>query len=162
MTRAADYAVRAIVHLASLPDGARASLSDLATGVDVPPAFLSKILQRLVRVGLLTSRRGKRGGFELSRRIASVSLFDVLNAFDSVPTLNTCLAPGGCARSATCGAHPIWVEAQQRLNEVLSAASLDRIARLTRARQRRAIPRRCLAGRGLDEHRQLAVGRHQA
>ncbi len=153
MTRAADYAVRAIVHLASLPDGSRASLGDLATGVDVSPAFLSKVLQRLVRAGLLTSRRGKHGGFELSRHIASVSLLDVLDAFDSVPTLNACLAPGGCARSATCGAHPVWVEAQHRVHEVLAAASLDGIARATRVHRRRATASGRLAGHGLDEHR---------
>ncbi len=153
MTRAADYAVRAIVHLASLPDGSRASLDDLATGVDVSPAFLSKVLQRLVRAGLLTSRRGKHGGFELSRHIASVSLLDVLDAFDSVPTLNACLVPGGCARSASCGAHRVWVEAQHRVHEVLAGASLDRIARATRSRRQRAAARCLQAGDGLDEQR---------
>jgi Rrf2 family protein len=153
MTRAADYAVRAMVHLASLADGSRASLADLATGVDVSPAFLSKVLQRLVRAGLIRSRRGRRGGFELSRDVASVSLLDVLHALDSVPTLNACLAPNGCARSATCGAHIVWLDAQQQLHDVLGGASLDRIARLTRARQRRAAPRRRRAGHDLDEHR---------
>jgi Rrf2 family protein len=153
MTRAADYAVRAIVHLASLPDRSRASLGELATGVDVSPAFLSKVLQRLVRAGLIRSRRGKCGGFELSRDIASVSLLDVLHALDSVPTLNACLAPRGCARSATCGAHVVWLEAQGRLRDVLAGASLARIARLSRARRRPAAPRGRGAGRDLDEHR---------
>ncbi len=131
MTRAADYAVRAMVHLASLPDGSRAGLADLATGVDVSPAFLSKVLQRLVKAGLIRSWRGKRGGFELSREVASVSLLDVLHALDSVPTLNACLAPDGCARSATCGAHVVWLEAQRQLRGVLAGASLARIARLS-------------------------------
>ncbi len=152
MTRAADYAVRAIVHMASLPEGSRASLGELAAGIDVPQAFLSKVLQRLVTAGLLASRRGKRGGFELVRHTRSVSLLDVLVAFDGVPTLNACLAPGGCARSATCGVHPVWVEAQHRVREVLAGASLDRLARVTRARQQRAATRRT-AGHGLDEHR---------
>src|SRR5512146_1804967 len=143
MTRAADYAVRAIVHLASLPGGSRASLGDLSIGVDVSPAFLSKVLQRLVKAGLLASRRGQHGGFELSRHVASISLLDVLDAFDSVPTLNACLAPGGCTRSAACGAHPVWVEAQQHVHEVLAGASLDRIARATRPRHRRFTVRRC-------------------
>ena len=102
VTRAADYAIRAMVHLASFADGKRASLDELATGIDVPPAFLSKVLQRLVKAGLLTSRRGKRGGFELSRDVASVSLLEILRALDSVPVLNACLAPTGCGRSATC------------------------------------------------------------
>lgn len=153
MTRAADYAVRAIVHLASLPDGSRASLCDLAAGVGVSPAFLSKVLQRLVKAGLIRSRRGKHGGFELSRDIASVSLLDVLHALDSVPTLNACLAPRGCARSAICGAHVVWLEAQERLREVLAGASLARIARFTRAHRRPAASRRRTAGHDLDEQR---------
>jgi len=151
MTRAADYAVRAIVHLASLRGGSRISLGELATGVDVSPAFLSKVLQRLVKAGLIRSWRGRLGGFELSRDLASVSLLDVLHAFDSVPTLNACLAPGGCARSASCGAHVVWLEAQQRLREVLAGASMDRIGRLTRSRRRPTATRGRRAGHDLDE-----------
>ncbi len=138
MTRAADYAVRAMVHLASLASGSRARLDELAAGVDVPPAFLSKVLQRLVKAGLLSSRRGKRGGFELSRPVVSVSLLDILHALDGVPTLNACLVPGGCGRVATCGTHVVLVEAQRRVRETLAGASLDRIAQLSRARQQRA------------------------
>ncbi len=141
MTRAADYAVRVMIHLSSLPDGFRANLADLATHAGVPPAFLSKVLQRLVKAGLVDSRRGQKGGFALTRDVASVSLFDVLRALDSVPTLNACLEPGGCRRSVTCGAHVVWLEAQERLREVLASASLERIAGIGRARQRLAAPR---------------------
>ncbi len=141
MTRAADYAVRVMVHLACLPHGSRASLAHLASSVDVPETFLSKVLQRLVKGGLVASRRGKKGGFELARDIASVSLLDVLHALDSVPALNTCLGSEGCARSVTCGAHVVWLEAQERMREVLAGASLERVARITRARQRLAASR---------------------
>ncbi len=125
-----------------MPGGSRISLVDLAAGVDVPPTFLSKVLQRLVRAGLLVSRRGKNGGFELARDLGSVSLLDVLHALDSVPALNACLGPGGCTRSASCGAHVVWLEAQERLREVLAGASLDRVARIGRSRERLAASRR--------------------
>jgi Rrf2 family protein len=127
-----------MVHLASLPEGSRASLGTLAASVDVPATFLSKVLQRLVKAGLVVSWRGKKGGFELARNLASVSLLDVLNALDGVPALNTCLGGQGCTRSVTCGAHMVWLEAQERLREVLAGASLERVARITRARQRLA------------------------
>ncbi len=142
MTRAADYAVRVIVHLSSQPDRSRVSLAELAASVDVPPTFLSKVLQRLVKAGLIASRRGKHGGFELARDVASVSLLDVLDALDSVPTLNACVVPKGCARSATCGAHVIWLEAQEQLREVLAGASFARIVRISRARQVRTASHR--------------------
>jgi Rrf2 family protein len=138
LTRAADYAVRVMVHLSTLPPATRASLAGLADEVDVPAAFLSKVLQRLVKGGLVTSHRGARGGFELARNVASVSLLDVLQAMDGEPTLNTCLTASGCDRSPGCAAHPVWLEAQERMREVLASASLERLGRVTRARRRLA------------------------
>lgn len=137
LTRAADYGVRVMIHLANngLP-GKRSSLTDLADAAEVSPAFLSKVLQRLVRAGLVTSRRGKRGGFELLERGRAASLMDVLSALDGVPALNVCLVDGGgCHRSTWCAAHPVWVEAQARMREVLTAASLQTVARESRERQ---------------------------
>ena len=65
LTRAADYAVRVMVHLAAVAPGTRASRTELAGAVDCPEQFLSKVLQSLTRAGLVTSHRGNTGGFEL-------------------------------------------------------------------------------------------------
>lgn len=56
LTRAADYGVRVMMDLANAVPGSRSSLTDLADAVEVSPAFLSKVLQRLVRAGLVASR----------------------------------------------------------------------------------------------------------
>ncbi|MGE5357505.1 MAG: RrF2 family transcriptional regulator [Bacteroidales bacterium] len=139
LTRAADYGVRVMVRLATLPAGSRTSLPELAASVDVPPVFLSKVLQRLVKSGLVASRRGKQGGFELACDAASVTLYDVLEALDSVPWLNQCVGTAAaCDRSPCCAAHLVWIEAQERMREVLTSASLERMARLGRARERLA------------------------
>jgi Rrf2 family protein len=138
LTRAADYAVRVMVELSAMTPAARASLAELADQVQVPAAFLSKVLQQLAKGGLVTSRRGKGGGFELARGMASISLLDVLQAMDSEPTLNICLTANGCDRSPACAAHAVWLEAQERMREVLAAASIERLGRITRARRRLA------------------------
>jgi len=126
LTRAADYAVRAMIHLAST-DAGRSSLNELAEAAEVSPAFLSKVLQRLVRAGLVASYRGKKGGFELLERGRSATLYEILQALDGVPELNICLAPGGCGRTPTCAAHAVWEKAQAQLREVLSAATLEKL-----------------------------------
>lgn len=136
LTRAADYGVRVMIHLANGIPGTRSSLTDLAGAAEVSPAFLSKVLQRLVRAGLVASRRGKRGGFELLERGRQASLMDILGALDGVPELNTCLIDGGCHRSTWCAAHCVWVEAQEKMREVLAAATLQGLARDSRERQR--------------------------
>jgi Rrf2 family protein len=135
LTRAADYGVRVMIHLANGIPGTRSSLTDLAGAADVSPAFLSKVLQRLVRAGLVASRRGKRGGFELLERGRQASLMDILAALDGVPELNACLVDGGCHRSTWCAAHAVWVEVQDKMREVLVGATLQRLARDSRDRQ---------------------------
>jgi Rrf2 family protein len=135
LTRAADYGVRVMIQLASAGVDARVSLSALADAAEVSPAFLSKILQRLVHAKLIVSQRGKKGGFELLERGRAASLLDILEAIDGVPGLNLCLLPGGCDRSEWCGAHPVWKTAQSRLLETLAAATLGQLVAETRARQ---------------------------
>jgi Rrf2 family protein len=135
LTRAADYGVRVMIHLASADTNPRSSLSELADAAEVSPAFLSKVLQRLVRSGLVASWRGKKGGFELLERGRCASLLDILQALDGVPELNICLLSGGCHRSSWCPAHPVWQEAQVRMRDTLSAATLEQLVLDTRARQ---------------------------
>ena len=132
LTRAADYGVRALIHLADVESHTRASLTDLAKVADVTPAFLSKVLQRLVQAGLVASKRGKRGGFELVPRARTATLLEILLALDGVPDLNICLGPDGCGRSSWCAAHPVWREAQDRMREVLSSITLDQLAAQSR------------------------------
>jgi Rrf2 family protein len=135
LTRAADYGVRVMIQLANGIPGVRSSLTDLAGAAEVSPAFLSKVLQRLVRAGLVASRRGKRGGFELLERGRQASLMEILGALDGVPELNVCLLDGGCHRKTWCAAHVVWVEAQEKMREVLTGATLERLARESRERQ---------------------------
>jgi Rrf2 family protein len=111
------------------------SLTELSEAADVSPAFLSKVLQRLVRSKLIASRRGKKGGFEILARGRAVSLLEILQALDGVPELNVCLQSCGCHRSPWCGAHEVWGLAQARMRETLAAATLDQLVAETRTRQ---------------------------
>jgi DNA-binding IscR family transcriptional regulator len=107
LTRAADYGVRVMIHLATLPE----------------------VLQALARAGLIASRRGKAGGFILLPRGREASLYDVIEAVDGPISLNVCLSNGeSCDRSVTCPAHPIWAQAQRAMLDVLTRASIAGMA----------------------------------
>ena len=145
LTRAADYGVRVMVHLAGLPDGRRASLAQLAAAVDVPASFLSKVLQQLARAGMVQSFRGKGGGFCYVSRETPLSVLDIITALDGLPPLNDCLrADDPCRRRDSCDAFPVWVEAQRQLHAVLRAATLESLVRA-------APPRGPVAGRNAAE-----------
>ena len=129
LTRAADYGVRVMIHLAALPDEARTLLPALAEATGAPESFLSKVLQTLARAGLITSRRGKTGGFAILPRGRQASMYDVIQAIDGPIHLNVCLTNGlSCERAVTCPAHPIWAQAQRAMLDVLMRASITEMA----------------------------------
>ena len=132
LTRAADYAVRVMVHLATLPAHERVLLPVFAEATGAPESFLSKVLQALSRAGFISSRRGQSGGFEILERGRKSSMREVIEAIDGPLCLNVCLISGGsCPRRAWCPAHPVWVEAQQAMLDVLSDAVIADLASKT-------------------------------
>jgi Rrf2 family protein len=130
LTRAADYAVRVMIHLAGLPPGTRVSRSELSGAAECPEQFLSKVLQNLTRAGLVLSHRGNTGGFELEEAHRSASLLEVVEAIEGPIRLNSCLTSDhACNRQGWCPSHPVWVEAQQAMATVLSAANISDLAK---------------------------------
>lgn len=131
LTRAADYAVRVMIHLATLPAHERASLPSLAMATGTPESFLSKVLQALSRAGLITSLRGHGGGFEILPTGRQASMRQVVEAIDGPIHLNVCLiSPRACGRSRGCAAHRVWGNAQQAMLRVLSNALIADMAML--------------------------------
>lgn len=129
LTRAADYGVRVMIHLATLPDDVRVLLPALAQATDAPESFLSKVLQALARAGLIASRRGKAGGFTILPKGRQASMYEVIQAIDGPIHLNVCLVNGhSCDRAVTCPAHPIWAQAQRAMLDVLAHASIAKLA----------------------------------
>jgi Rrf2 family protein len=132
LTRAADYAVRVMIHMAGLPPGTRTSRTDLATAAGCPDQFLSKVLQDLTRAGLVVSHRGNTGGFELAALHKGATVLEVVEAVEGPVRLNVCLAHDhACERQQWCPAHTMWVRAQEALVGVLRGTSIAELAKQT-------------------------------
>ena len=129
VTRAADYGVRVMVHLATLPADSRVFLPDLAEATAAPESFLSKVLQALARAELISSRRGKRGGFAILPRGRQATMREVIDAIDGPICLNVCLNGGKqCERKSWCPAHPVWARAQRAMVDVLMSVTVSSLA----------------------------------
>ena len=144
VTRMADYGVRLMIELAMRPAGARATASELARASGASFAFAGKILQRLVKARLLTSRAGHDGGFELERPAADISMLEIVTALEGTLCMNDCLPGGaGCSRQPWCPAHDVWANAQGAVAHVLASERLDRLAAAAvynRARLKAVVP----------------------
>jgi len=82
MSAKAEYAVRAMVELATIDEGVLLKTDELAQAQGIPPQFLVDILSDLRTDRLVKSRRGRDGGYELARPAADISIADVLRAID--------------------------------------------------------------------------------
>jgi len=129
VTRAADYGIRVMIHMATLPVHERVLLPALARATGSPQSFLSKVLQALCRAGFIASRRGQAGGFELLPPGRKASIRAVIEAIEGPIRLNLCLATGAsCKRKSICPAHPVWANAQQAMLAVLNTATVAELA----------------------------------
>ena len=78
-----DYASRAVVHLAKKHDGQSVTRADdIAESERIPSSFLAQILHELKRTGVVTSRRGKTGGWKLIEPPADISLLRIVEALE--------------------------------------------------------------------------------
>jgi Rrf2 family protein len=129
ITRASDYAVRVMIHLAGLPPQSRVRQSALSKATGVSGHFLSKVLQQLVRCRFIRSQRGSGGGYVLAVPAAKVSLLDVVQAIEGPVRLNQCIAEGpSCERKEWCPAHQVWADAQAAIVNVLGGSSIASLA----------------------------------
>lgn len=111
---AGEYALRAAVCLAAIPGGEWMTSRELATIANVPPAFLAKVLRRLVQHGLLEAHKGHHGGFRLARPAAGIRVIDVLHAAEIELTTGHCaFGFSRCNESAPCPLHDVYKELQQ-------------------------------------------------
>ena len=128
LSKKADYALIAMKHLA-VHDPGVSSAREIAEHYNIPVELLAKVLQRLVRRGLLSSQQGTRGGYQLARPPAQISVADVIQAIDGPLTVTACGAHAKvCGQFATCNVRdPLW-RIRERIVEALATCSLLEMA----------------------------------
>jgi Rrf2 family protein len=98
-----EYALRAMVWLASVD--APVTTSQTADATQVPAAYLSKVMQLLVRAGLVQAQRGKHGGFTLAKPAVAVTILEVVNAVEPLRRIRTCPLALEGHRARLCPLH---------------------------------------------------------
>jgi len=124
------YALRALVELARA-DGVQLTAGELATRADAPRKFLEAILLELARNRLVASRRGKFGGYLLSRPAAEISFAEVIRIVEGPLALAPCVSPrlglrkcDDCPDLAACTLRDALARARDATAQVLEAYSL--------------------------------------
>lgn len=129
LSKKADYALLAVRHLAAHGDREATSARELAEAYDIPQELLAKVLQKLVRGGVLESRQGIRGGYGLARSAGTISVADVIQAVDGPLTVTACSETNSaCDQYSKCNIRdPLW-QIKDRIVSALAATSVAELA----------------------------------
>jgi len=102
ITQKAKYAFKALFHLASIPKGQSIQIEEIAKGAGVPRKFLEHILLDLKKKGIVTSRRGRSGGYVLLKRPGEMTIGAILRAVDGPIAPLSCISRTAYRRCSDC------------------------------------------------------------
>lgn len=123
------YALRATLYLAAQQQEGYVPIRQISDQLDIPYAYLTKVLQELIRCGLLQSLRGPRGGVALAQPANTIALRDIIEAIDGSGLFTECvLGLPKCDAAAPCSLHHQWKPIRLSIGTMLSQTALDDIA----------------------------------
>jgi Rrf2 family transcriptional regulator, iron-sulfur cluster assembly transcription factor len=119
------HAVRAMVALARLPEGAYAGAASIARDTNAPQNYLGKLLKNLAGEGLVESQKGLGGGFRLARDARKITLFDVVEPIEHVSRWSGCiLGLAACTDRHPCALHDRWKDVRNAYLHMLQETTL--------------------------------------
>ncbi len=131
----AEYAIKAVLDLALHRSGELIPIQDIAARQRIPQRYLEQVLLALKRAGLLTSKRGSAGGYDLTRPPEEITVGAVLRAVEGDHALFEALSRPADDRDLV----ELWTEIAEAVSRVIDGLSFGELA--ARVRERRATVR---------------------
>ena len=129
LSKTTRLAVQCLVYLARWAGPGLVNPRAVAAALDESPAYVSKVLRLLARGGLVRSRRGSSGGFQLLRPPRSVRLLDIVVLCQGPLTCNYCTPVAEKDGCRTCGLHQALGDLERSTQAALGRWTLERILR---------------------------------
>ena len=122
-----DYAIKTILSLAEHFGEEPVTIQSLAKRSDIPIKFLEQILLALKRGDFVQSRRGKAGGYQLSRHPSQISLGEVMRFIDGPIEPLACVdaAYKGCADMTSCVLRPVWRRVAESTAQIVDSVTFE-------------------------------------
>ncbi len=127
-SKACEYALQTVIYLASVPDDQPILLRDIAAALHIPAPFLGKVLHLLTTRGLLSSKKGRQGGFSLGKPARQITPYEVVSAVDGPRVFDDCLLGfPGCDDDNACPLHAGWKEIKTDLLTILKDSDIEQL-----------------------------------
>ncbi len=134
LSRTSQYAIQALIYIATQPPGTPVLTRTVAQYLNVPSAYLAKILQALARGKLLRSYRGRQGGFCLHEGGEKTDLMQIVILTEGPDLTETCLLGlKVCQNETACPMHAKWSPIKTRITELLHEQTLEKLSAAVRS-----------------------------
>jgi Rrf2 family protein len=138
LTLTGEYAIRAMIHLASGKDESIFRISEVSEVNNIPEKFLRKIIPQLSNAGLVQSQRGIGGGIKLAKPALDITPLQIIEAVEGDMALNKCLIDKAyCSNDRWCTVHTLWCDAQKKLRITLASKSIAELAQENEERKKK-------------------------
>jgi len=124
-SKATNYALHIMVHLAVTSPNRRVGVQQLAEQLDLSRTYLSKILTKLVKGGMIESCPGANGGYKLNAEWGNISFLDVIHAIEGT----TSLFEGCMNNDPDCMIQKVMFSAEKQMEEELRHKKISEIAK---------------------------------
>jgi Rrf2 family protein len=101
---------------------------DIAASESIPPAFLGKVLHPLCRDRWVRSRKGLRGGYELSVSPDRITLLDIVRSVEGEPLMDCLLEDRACSCTTPCELHASWSAMRDQIVNYLQRVTVADLA----------------------------------
>ena len=130
LTTKGRYAVTAMLDLSIHAVKGPVSLADISKRQEISLSYLEQLFSKLRKSDLVSSVRGPGGGYQLSRKLDSIFIAQIVDAVNESIDVTSCNGKGNCSNGETCLTHHLWEELSIQIHNFLSGISLaDLVAR---------------------------------
>ena len=127
LSKSSKYAIRGVLYLSlNSNEEKKYNPIDIAAAIDIPAPFLAKTLQSLTRKNIISSTKGRNGGFYLTKENRSNSMLSIIDCIDGLNRFEDCfIGLPKCSDSSPCAIHHIVSPLKNELLEVLEKNNID-------------------------------------
>lgn len=137
VTYKGDYALKAVLDLAIHYGKDAVTIHDISKRIDAPVKFLEQVLLELKKGGFVESRRGKVGGYLLSREPAKITVGDVIRFIEGPIEPISCAREGytNCGDIYKCAFRKIWQDVSKATSNIIDNITFEDLALKAASRQ---------------------------
>lgn len=125
LSHTAEYALRAVLHIAANGSDRPVPVQEIASALDVPRNYLSKTLHQLARAGVVASTFGPGGGFQLAVPADRLTLDAVVAPFDTAGERHCLLGGARCSDATACSAHHHWKGIAEQIHTFFVSTTVE-------------------------------------